>query len=315
LDWKTAPAQFRTAHEKLQQVFEATKAELSTKITSTEQRLQEYANREYLTPEQKQQQSRLQERLQQLEADLYSRDYRESPEFKAKYEGKARKVWGNIQAELKGLQVNEGGTPRPATVTDFQLVQAEQSSLAAQRRIAREMFGDDADVVLKFVGELRQIEDQANEEIEAKRNGWSKDREMSVSKARENQQAATRVYGEFDAALAQKYFQPIDGNDEYNKALTEGLKFVDTNSGTFGQKTVQEQAQTAALVRRMAAAWPAQEVLLKQREGRITELEALVAKLQGTDPGAGGEGGAAATEDGERSGTDGMIDEITKLGR
>jgi hypothetical protein len=314
LDWKTAPAQFRTAHEKLQQVFEQTKAELSTKITSTEQRLQELANREVLTPEQKQQQARLQERLQTLESDLYARDYRESPEFQAKYEGKARKIRGNIQAELKGLLVNEGGQQRPATVTDFQRVQAENSSLAAQRRLAREMFGDDADVVIKYAAELRTIEESANEEIEAKRNGWGKEREMSAAKAQENQQMAKRIYFDFDSQLEQKFFKPMDGNDDYNKALSEGLKFVDANSGSFSQKTVQEQAQVTALVRRMAASWPAQAVLLKQREGRIAELEAQIAKLAGTDPGAGGEGGAAAPATDYGSGTDGMAAEIAKLG-
>lgn len=315
VDWKTAPANFRAAHEKLQRTFDTTKSELTSKITSTEQRLQEYASREYLTPEQKQQQQKLQQRLQLLEADLYARDYQQSPEFKAKYEDKAKKVWSAVQAELKGLQVNDKDQQRPATVADFQRVQAEVSSLAAQRRIAREMFGDDADVVLKYVGELRSIEDSANDEIIAKRQGWSNERDASAAKMREQHQTAQRIYSDFDTQLAQKYFQPLEGNKDYNEALDKGLSFVDTNSTVFGRKTIQEQAQVTALIRRMAAAWPAQAVLIKQKDARISDLEAQLSKLQGTDPGAGGEAGGETPAQENGGGTDNMALEIEKLGR
>lgn len=315
LIWDSAPAQFREAHRKLQEVHDATKAELQTKITSANQRLEELSAREYLTPDQKATYQRQAEQLQQMQSELYSRDFQQSPEFKEKYAVKVQKIWTNVQAELKGLQVKDAaGNERPSTMADFQRVHGEQSSLTAQRRLAKEMFGEDSDVVLRFASELKQIEDAANDEIEGKRNGWAKERETSAATQQQQQIATQRVYTEFDAAVAQKFFQPIEGNGEYNKALDEGLKFVDGSSSAFSQKTPEAKAQTAALVRRLAAAYPAQAVLVQQSKARITELEALVAKLQGTDPGAGGEGGEGGGMP-AAGGTDSLADEIGKLGR
>jgi len=313
LDWKTAPANFRAAHEKLQQVFDAQTRELKTKLQTTESRMRELEQREYLTPEQKQQYARMQERQQQLEADLYSRDYRESPEFKAKYDAKSQKVWGLLQGELEGIQVTANGETRKATTTDVQRIRAESSSLAAQRRLAKEMFGDDADVVLKYVGELKAIEDAANDEIAAKRSGWQQEREGLTKKQQEEQAAMGRTYKDFDTQLAQKHFAPLPDNPDYNKAMEDGLKFYDSQNVDFGKKTPEERAKVLALVRRMAGAWPAAQTLITQKDARIAELEGQLAKLQGSDPGNGGDGGAPTpTGDGD-GGTDTLAQEIAKL--
>jgi len=89
--------------------------------------------------------------------------------------------------------------------------------------------------------------------------------------------------------------------------------FVDSNTAKWGEQTPEQRAKTTALVRRMAAAYPAQDTLIKQLRATLAEREATLLKLQGSDPGAGGEGGGSGGGSGEKSGTDAMTEEIDKL--
>ncbi len=319
LDWKTAPEQFRTAHEKLLQTFEATKTELSTKLTTTEGRMRELEGKKFLSPEQEQKYAQLEKDQQALRAELYSRDYRESPEFKAKWEGRAKQVFTRIGNELKSIQVTDGeGNARVATMADFQKIQALGDSQVEQRRQAKAMFGEDADVVIAAARELQSIQQQANEEIEAKRNGFQSERDQQAQKFQQEGEQARQVFGEYDTLLTQKfpqYFAPIEGNEEYNKALDEGLKYVDSSSLSLNAKTPQERAQTTAMLRRWAGAFPAQQVMLKQLQAQNADLQAQIEKLRGTDPGELGGGGGGGGEQTEVGGTDAMTAEIEKLQR
>jgi cysteinyl-tRNA synthetase len=259
----------------------------------------------------------LETRQQQLEAELYSRDYRESPEFKAKYQAKADKIFQTVQTELKGIQVTENDVQRPATLADFGKIRSFGDSQVEQRRQAKALFGEDADVVLSLARELKGIEDVANDEIEAKRNGFQSERQQQQQRFQSELQTGQRVFGEYDKLLVEKfpqYFAPIEGNDEFNQALQQGVQFVDSNSTGFNQKSPEQRAQSSALIRRWASAWPANQILIKQNTAKIAELEATVLKLQGSDPGAGGESGGGMQAGGEEvGGTDAMSAEIEKL--
>lgn len=321
LDWNTAPAQFRTAFQKLKSEFDAKTTEYTQQLATTTRQMQELQAREFLTPEQKTRYTQLEERQQKLEAELYSRDYRESPEFQEKYQKKADRVFQTVQNELKGLQVTdaEGAEPRAATFADFQRVRALGESQVEQRRTAKAMFGEDADVVLGLARELKGIEDAANEEIETKRAGFQTERQKFQEQSRNDFQSSQQQFVTFDKTLAEKFnkfFGPLEGNDEFNKALQQGTEFVDANSRGFTTKTPAERAQTAAIIRRWATVWPANQILLKQKDAKIAELEATILKLQGSDPGAGGESGGATTNGGTNangSGTDDLANEIAKL--
>ena len=316
LDWKSAPKQFKEAHEKLKSEYETTKKTLESQLTTTKQQMQALEQRKFLTPEQETKYMQLEQKQQQLEADLYSRDFRESPEFKAKYQAKADKIFQTVQNELKGLVITENDTQRPATLADFSKVRSLGDSMVEQRRAAKAIFGDDADVVLGMARELKAIEDAANEEIESKRANWSNERKQAEEKFNAENTSSQQFFGNFDKMLTEKFpdkFAPIADNPEFNAALQKGLEFVDTNSAGFNGKSVEERAKSAAIIRRWASSWPANQILLQQRAAKITELEARIAKLQGSDPGAGGDGGAGGGGGSEVGGTDAMGDEIAKL--
>jgi hypothetical protein len=317
LDWKTAPKQFKEAHEALKSRFESTERELKGKLFTTEQSMKQLEAKKFLTPEQEAKYTQLETRQQQLEAELYSRDYREAPEFKAKYQAKADKIFQTVQTELNGIQVTENDVQRPATLADFGKIRSFGDSQVEQRRQAKALFGEDADVVLSLARELKGIEDVANDEIEAKRNGFQSERQQQQQRFQSELQTGQRVFGEYDKLLVEKfpqYFAPIEGNDEFNQALQQGVQFVDSNSTGFNQKSPEQRAQSSALIRRWASAWPANQILIKQNTAKIAELEATVLKLQGSDPGAGGESGGGMQAGGEEvGGTDAMSAEIEKL--
>ena len=318
LDWKSAPQQFRAAHEKLLAEHTQTKAGLESKLQETIRKMGDLEKRKLLTPEQEAKYHGLETNFQKLQAELYSRDFRESPEFKEKYAKRAEKVFANIKSEIQSIQIGEEGSQRPATMADFAKIQALGNSQVEQRRAAKAMFGDDADVVIAAARELKSIEDAANEEIDAKRNGFQTEREKSQAALSQEVEVGTKAYETYDRLLTEKfpqYFAPIEGNDEYNKALEEGLKYVDSNSAEFSQKTPEQRAQSAAMMRRWAAAFPALRLKSKQDAAKISELEATIAKLTGGDPGNGGDGGGGGGGAESTGGTDAMTEEIERLQR
>lgn len=318
LDWKTAPAQFRTAFETLKTQFDAKTQEYENRLAQTNQQMQALNARKYLTPEQEANYAALEKQQKALQAELYARDYRESPEFQKKYNDKAKDVLTNIYNELESIQVNvDGGEPRKATPADFAKIRALGHSQVEQRRVARQIFGDDADVVIAAARELKGIEDAANQEIAAKRANFENEQKEARDRAQAEEQTGKKVFTEYDGLLVQKfpqYFGKQENNEEYNKALLEGEKFVDSNSAGFNAKTPEQRAQSAAMMRRFAAAFPAMQVLVKQKDATIAALQAKIEKLQGSDPGAGGEGGGGGGGGPEDSGgSDALSQEIERL--
>ena len=274
--------------------------------------------RKYLTPEQETKYAQLEQKQQQLEADLYSRDFRESPEFKAKYQTKADKVFQAVQNELKGIQIDDGeGGTRTATLADFSKIRALGDSQVEQRRQAKALFGDDSDVVIALARELKTVEDAANEEIESKRTNWASERTKQAEMSQQDQKTFQTEFEQVDKALLEKFadqFAPKEGNEEFNNALQGGLDYVDNNSNGFSGKTPAERAKTSAILRRWAGSYPANQVFIKQQATKIAELEATIAKLQGTDPGAGGDGGGTGGgPDSGTGGADALAEEINRL--
>lgn len=297
LDWKTAPAQFRTAHEKLLQVYEQTKKEKETEVGRLQGRLAELDRREVLTPEQKAEYQKKEQRLAQLESDLYSRDYRESPEFKDKYETPWKNKYGEALNEVKGLQVkwteNDEEKSRQATKTDFDRV-LDAPTLVQARRLAKETFGEDADVVLQYRAELRQIEDSGNRAVEEKKTGFTQNRQQSYEKFQKEQSDYERARTQYDQSIVEKYkeyFAEDEANPEANAALKQGLDFVDSCIKGADQMPLEERAKTVSLMRRMAGAWHRDQVIIKQLRSQLQAKDEELGKYRKSAPGGEEDGG------------------------
>lgn len=318
LDWNSAPQQFRAAHEKLVQVHQQETTRLSTELQTTQAKMRELEGKKFLSPDQEQHYAKLEKDQQNLQAELYARDYRESPEFKSKYEEKSKAIFTRVGTNLKSLQVDDGqGNMRPAVMSDFQKILNLGDNPIEQRRAAKAMFGEDADVILSDARELQSNVNQANEEIDAKRKGYHTEREKQQQQFQRELEEGKQTFAQYDGLLETKfpqYFGPIEGNDEYNKAREEGLKYIDSVVSTLNTKPTHERAFQTALMRRWAAVFPASQILLKQRDEKIASLQSEIAKLKGTDPGELGDGGGGGGGGGEElGGTDTLTAEIDAM--
>jgi hypothetical protein len=319
LDWKTAPAEFRASHEKQRQEFEQAKTQSATELGKLNARLAELDKRKVLTVEQEAEYQKKDERIQQIESDLYSRDYRESPEFKDKFETPWKDKYSAALGEIKGLNVtfkeNDEDKQRPATKADFDRV-LESSTVTAARRVAKELFGEDADVALEYRAALRQIEDAGNKEVEAKREGWNQNKQGMVASMEANKAAGKTAYDEYTTLLSQKYpehFAEDAANPEASTALKSGLEYVHSLGASVGSATPQEAAKSAAIVTMMAGSWSRNIVVIKQLRAQLEAKESELAKYRKSAPGGeeGVSGDAGAKPKG--GGSDALALTVDKL--
>lgn len=321
LNWDSAPKQFKAAHEALKTEFTRVQTDLQGKLNTVEGQLREMGQRRFLTPDDEAKYGALEKRQQELEAILYSQDYQQSPEFKEKYEKPAQRIFATVTKELKGMTVKykdgEEDKTRAATMEDFGRIRALSDNPAAQRRLAKEMFGEDADIIMNHVRKLDDITEQANAEIESKRTGWATEQKKLVEQSQKTFAESRQVYLGTDQALVNKfphYFAEDPANPEWNNALKEGLAYVDTNSAQFNAKTPAEKAKTSAIIRRWAASWPANQILIKQLKAQLEAKETELAQYRKSDPGSidDGSNGGTPPADGGPGGSDAMADEIER---
>jgi hypothetical protein len=319
LDWKTAPAEFRTAHQKLLQESQQTNTQKEAEVAKLNARLAELDKRKVLTAEQEAEYQKKDERIRQIESDLYSRDYRESPEFKEKFETPWKDKYSAALGEIKGLNVtykeNDEDKQRPATKADFDRV-LESATVTAARRVAKELFGADADVALEYRAALRQIEEAGNKEVEAKREAFSQNKQTFVADMESKKAAGKTAYDEYTALLSQKYpehFGEDAANPEATTALKIGLEYVDSLGAAIGTVTPQEGAKNAAIVRMMAGAWGRNQVVIKQLKAQLEAKETELAKYRKSAPGGEEGGGGSAGVDKKGGGSDALAATVDKL--
>ncbi len=319
LDWKTAPAEFRASHEKQRQEFEQAKTQSATELGKLNARLAELDKRKVLTAEQEAEYQKKDERIQKIESDLYSRDYRESPEFKDKFETPWKDKYSAALGEIKGLNIsykeNDEEKQRPATKADFDRVLGS-STVTAARRVAKELFGEDADVALEYRAALRQIEDAGNKEVEAKREGWNQNKQTFVADMESKKVAGKTAYDDYTALLSQKYpehFAEDVANPEASTALKSGLEFFDSITASINSVTPQEAAKNGAVVRMMAGSWGRNQIVIKQLKAQLEAKELELKKYRKSAPG-GEEGGSGdGGVDKKGGGSDALAATVDKL--
>jgi hypothetical protein len=317
LDWKTTPTEFRAAHEKALAENQRITTELNAKIQTTEGKIRELEQRRFWTAEEEERYKKLQDQSEQLQAQVYAMDYRLSPEFKTKYEQKRDKILEDVKGEVSAIKVKHGDGERDATMGDFARIM-EGKTLGSMRKIAKEIFGDDAEVMLKYASDLKTVGEQANEEISQRQANYATERNKQQALANQDYETGRTTFTAYDAALVKAFpgkLSPLEGNAEFNDALKKGLDYIDGLSRNFSQQTVQQRANNTALSRRMAAGFFGAQILISQRDAEITELKSAIAKLQGSDPGSGGDGGAGGGAGGGQGagGSDSLADQIDKL--
>ena len=200
-------------------------------------------------------------------------------------------------------------TNRMATQADFERVRSLRGSEAAQLDEAENIFGKRATLVVKYCNELDAIEQQAQEEVQTRRAKFDEEVAQRGNKFQEFNSAIQKAASETEQQMQTKYADWFGKSDdpEIDAAMKKGLDFVDATSADADKLTPEERGSKLAMIRMWAAAFPRNVHRIQKQAAEIEELKSQIAKLQGSDPGAGGEGGSPEKTSDAPKGTEGML--------
>ena len=295
-------AQLRKELARVNGEYQKFKEQHTTELSGLQDKMKTLEQKRYWTPDEEKRYKAMEERQQQLEAELYTRDYRASPEFVEKFQKRADKIFATVGRELKGMtvQYQEGdeNKRRTATLADFNRIRALGDSLPEQRRLAKSLFGEDADIMLGHARELSAIEESANEEITTRQQTYATTRKQAEDKQAEENRVYETSKSQFERLIIQKYpdmFGEDATNPEATDALRNGLSFVDATVSNAGKMMPEERAMKNSLVRLMAGSWQRNIVKIRQLQAKVDELTADIGKYRKSDPGSGGGDSADST--------------------
>ncbi len=229
---------------------------------------------------------RLVEREKELDAmrgELRAAKQEVSPEFKEKWD----KPFNDSAAYAKNMVeqlgiTSDDGTQRAATWNDFAALYQMPINKAAQA--ARQMFGDDASLVIGQLNELHKLDYQRTNALETEKAKWKESATREEAESIQRKQGFNAMRQEVEKHLAETNpdFQdkPGDEGKESRELRQAGYELFDKKPDS-----IQESAVKTAHVRHIVAAhYP----LIRERDGlrsRVKELETTIAELRGNKPG------------------------------
>lgn len=268
-------------------------------------------------------------RNKELEDHIRFVDYRESSEFKEKYEKPYMAKWNQAMMELSQLTIKdpETDTERQVKVEDLSAIVF--SPLGKARSLAEELFGPFADDVMNYRKEILNLnEAQAAALAEAKKAGAERQKtsqEQAKKLQTELQTQISTVWKKAnDAALANetygKWFQQVEGDKEINQRLAKGFELVDrafSENPADPKLSPDERASVIkrhAAVRNRAAAFGRMVYEVETLRAKLAEVEKKLAGFQGSVPPTGGApSGQAAAAGGELKGMERIRSGLQKI--
>lgn len=299
-------ADLRTAYEGLKKKV---KEEFEPKVAKLEARIKELetSGPEATKPILEELEAK-KKRLDELESRIKFTDYKESTEFKEKYEKPYLEAWKKAVADLSELtvQTEDGGT-RVATTQD--LLHLANLPLGEARSQARALFGDAADDVMAHRRAIRELSAAQTKALEdAKNNASEHEKKLASQRQIESQQIA-KAWDETNKALAEKYpkwFAETEGDTEGNELLRKGFSVADLHFlgakgltpaqiellppklrdeiKANGDLSIQGRIHLDALLRNKIASHSRLALNLKKATARIQELEKSLAEYEGSEP-------------------------------
>jgi uncharacterized phage infection (PIP) family protein YhgE len=281
-----------TRAKDLKRVYEETKAakkQLESKLSEATKRIEELQRS---NPDEvkavAEKLAKAEARRDELEQKMRYMDYRESREFKEKYEAPITEAWNRAILDLNETVVTlEDGTTRKASVDD--LVQIGNMPLQQAAKVAREMFGDAAEDILAHRRTIRELTIQQDKALtKAKQEALERRKTEEV----ENRQRAEKyqtVWKQESEALAAKYpkwMKPVEGDEEGNKILNSGYEDVDRffNDSSLAPE---ERVKLHAKIRMRAANHDRMALRLKRMAGKLQELKTKLSEYESSAPPTG----------------------------
>lgn len=230
--------------------------------------------------------------IQDLQGTIKFVDYRKSDEFKKKYEAPYNEAWASAIGELDELTVkvrtgtDELGEPtygeRKASPND--LLTLSNLPLGEARKLAKEMFGDNADDMMAHRRKIRELSDAQNKALSEAQKSAEEAAKTRDTQSQEMSKQTVQLWTQANKTLAEKYpkwFGPVEGDEEGNTLLQKGFATADRLFAPTPQtapKTPQEAVALHALIRNKVAN---HDRLAMQVKKLTKELEDVRTELKG----------------------------------
>jgi hypothetical protein len=243
----------------------------------------------------------LRKRNQELEQHMRFVDFRESAEYKEKYEKPYQSQWKTSMKELDGVTVeSDDGQMRPISPQD--MLELVNLPLVKAKQLAVEKFGDFASDVIAHRAAIREKFEAREAALEgAKKDGDEYQKTAMKSAQDQYGKLSSELKGVYDKAVDfitkdrrhSDYLNERDGDDEGNALLKKGYELVDKafsqNPMTEGLTMEQRSSiiKQHAAVRHKAAAYSRLIRDIKAERAAHEETKRKLAEFEATVPSRG----------------------------
>jgi hypothetical protein len=253
----------------------------------------------------------LTKKVEDYEKELRVTRYASSDEYRNKYQApiqnktaKAFKLVQDLTVETVDPNDPEKKTSRQGTKADFQAIYSAPNRSAA-RKLAKQLFGEDADDVIRYRDEINDLVESANEAEETYKSEGQKAEQQNQAQNLKEIQSRNAMWIEANKGYRNnpkiaRHFNEDPDDAEFNTKLKSGYEFIDEFFGPSRSKYTPQQLIIAdTKIRNRAAALPAVIYRLEKAEAANAEKDQIIEKLRGSSPGgrgksAGGAGGTVA---------------------
>lgn len=218
-------------------------------------------------------------------------DYKESTEYKDKYETPWKAAWKSAQDDIEGLEITVGDTTRPATAEDLFSVVNLPTAQARQR--AKELFPEAHADIMRHRAEILRINEASQNAIKE----WREKGSQLRAKEAEEIQAAQREFGDTIqtrvkelAELAPEMFGD-KFDDEVKPFVEKSQKVIDLALGRASlppgatpQEIVRARAKATGDIVARVRQFPRLVHQNQKLTSRIAELEAKIAEFEKSEP-------------------------------
>lgn len=253
------------------------------------------------------------QRIEELQQKLAGAEFQKSEAYVEKYDKPFDKTSERARQEVESLEIvterdAEGNITgkRAATWTDFANLY-NNPNRAEARRLAKERFGEDADIVLGYMNQLRGIAIEAADALQAEREGWQKRQQEAQAQEAVVRNRVSGAWVTVNKDLETKFPSRfgVDASDPKEAELRNaGLQLVDSYLQGRHKMPAMDRVVMEAQLRQRAAAMPVMEYRLNKALAENAKLKAQLAQGSGAPGGQGQRGTEAGTssEDAELEG-------------
>lgn len=254
-------------------------------------------------------------RMAEVEDRLRLTNYERSEEYTSKYHAPFVEAYQRGREKASGLEVTlPSGETRPATADDFDAIMGIQNDRQASRA-AKEMFGDDAPIILHHRERVLEANATRTKAIEeAKKNGSAKEKEQAEMTTKQREAVASAFEKEVKAVSSRhEWYKEVEGDAEWNKAISKGKSIVD-KAFIERKGTPEEIAKLDAAIYARAHAYSPMKLKIKRLTAEIETLKKSLSQYDETVPGrdTGGAGGEKAPNQGSGKAIDNAFAELDK---